>query len=355
MQLLNNCPLISIIVPVYKVEKYLKKCVESILAQTYKNFELILIDDGSPDNCPDLCDEFAQHDSRITVIHKKNGGVSSARNLGLENANGEWVVFIDGDDTITKDHLKLIAENPEHDLVVFGMATDRYTPEGKLHYTSSALIPDKYVQQFCKLKEDYSLINKSLNMESSCCKGFRRDIIEKNSIRFNNKMICFEDFDFVLRYMKCCNGTFCSLPYIAYHYIQELSYNPISRRDNRDLSHSIFILIGHLTEWIAPEDSPGRKGPSFYGSIFFDRFDRILGTGRIVDTGRIPFHTRQILLIETNTFQHEFFHFLLPLIYDFMKMSQVQQCFLNLMIIFPFRTDSCYDNNIITALKSLFL
>ena len=267
--------MISIIVPIFKVEKGIHRCIKSILNQSYTDWELLLIDDGSPDNSGVICDEYAVNDTRIKVFHKNNGGVSSARNLGLENANGEWVVFIDGDDNITKDHLKLIAENPEHDLVVFGMATDRYTPEGKLHYTSSVLIPEKYVQQFCKLKEDYSLINKSLNMESSCCKGFRRDIIEKNSIRFNNEMICFEDFDFVLRYMKCCNGTFCSLPYIAYHYIQELSYNPISRRDNRDLSHSIFILLNHLTDWISPEDlNDIDKETYFY--ILADKFRLIL-------------------------------------------------------------------------------
>lgn len=274
--------MISIIVPVYKVELGIHRCIKSILNQSYTDWELLLIDDGSPDNSGVICDEYSAKDTRIKVYHKKNGGVSSARNLGLENAKGEWVVFIDGDDTITKDHLKLIAENPEHDLVVFGMATDRYTPEGKLHYTSSVLIPDKYVQQFCKLKEDYSLINKSLNMESSCCKGFRRDIIEKNSIRFNNEMICFEDFDFVLRYMKCCNGTFCSLPYIAYHYIQELSYNPITRRNNRDLSHSIFILLNHLTEWISPEElNDIDKETYFY--ILADKFRLILNQLKIMN------------------------------------------------------------------------
>lgn len=246
--------MISIIVPVFKVEKWIHRCIKSILNQSYTDWELLLIDDGSPDNSGAICDKYATKDTRIKVYHKNNGGVSSARNFGLDNAKGDWVVFIDGDDTITKDHLKLIAENPEHDLIVFGMATDRYTPKGKLYYTSSVFIPDKYIQEFSKLKEDYSLINKSLNMESSCCKGFRRNIIEKNSIRFNNEMICFEDFDFVLRYMKCCNGTFCSLPYIAYHYIQELSYNPIIRRNNKDLSHSVFILLNHLTDWISPEE-----------------------------------------------------------------------------------------------------
>ena len=93
-------PLISVIVPIYKVEEYLYKCVKSILAQTYTNLEIILVDDGSPDNCPAICDEFAAKDSRVTVVHKKNGGVSSARNVGLDTATGEYIGFVDGDDYI---------------------------------------------------------------------------------------------------------------------------------------------------------------------------------------------------------------------------------------------------------------
>ena len=94
-------PLISVIIPVYKVEDYLTACVESVLAQTYQNFEIILVDDGSPDNCPQMCDEFAARDSRIRVIHKPNGGLSSARNAGIDGAKGEYLAFLDSDDLWT--------------------------------------------------------------------------------------------------------------------------------------------------------------------------------------------------------------------------------------------------------------
>lgn len=104
----DNMPLISIIVPVYKVEKYLKQCVESILAQTYRNFELILVDDGSPDTCPALCDEFAKVDPRVIVIHKTNGGLSDARNAGLDVAHGEYVGFVDSDDFIAPNMYKVM-------------------------------------------------------------------------------------------------------------------------------------------------------------------------------------------------------------------------------------------------------
>ena len=91
---------LTIIVPVYNVEKYLKKCVYSIINQTYKNIEVILVDDGSPDKCGMICDEFVSVDSRIKVIHKRNGGLSSARNAGIEIAKGQYIGFVDSDDTI---------------------------------------------------------------------------------------------------------------------------------------------------------------------------------------------------------------------------------------------------------------
>lgn len=96
-------PLISIIVPVYKVESYLDDCLLSLTSQSYENIEIILVDDGSPDNCPALCDKWAQKDIRIKVIHKKNGGLSSARNVGIDLAKGEYIAFVDSDDFVEPD------------------------------------------------------------------------------------------------------------------------------------------------------------------------------------------------------------------------------------------------------------
>lgn len=101
-------PEISIIVPVYKAEQYLERCVKSVLKQTYQNFELILVDDGSPDGCPMLCDGWAEKDNRIRVMHKKNGGASSARNAGLKVADGNWIVFLDSDDWLDVSALKTL-------------------------------------------------------------------------------------------------------------------------------------------------------------------------------------------------------------------------------------------------------
>lgn len=104
-------PKISIIVPVYKVEKYLRKCIDSILSQTFEDFELILVDDGSPDKCGEICDEYARKDARIRVIHKENGGLSDARNKGIDEAKGEYIGFVDSDDYIADDMYETLYED----------------------------------------------------------------------------------------------------------------------------------------------------------------------------------------------------------------------------------------------------
>jgi glycosyltransferase involved in cell wall biosynthesis len=109
-------PFLSVIIPIYNVELYLSRCIESVLNQSFKDLEMILVDDGSPDKCPTICDEYAKRDERVKVIHKKNGGLSSARNAGIEIAVGEYLTFLDSDDAWAEDKLKDIIiklkENP---------------------------------------------------------------------------------------------------------------------------------------------------------------------------------------------------------------------------------------------------
>lgn len=136
--------MISTIIPVYNVDNYLPKCVDSIINQTYQNLEIILVDDGSPDRCPEICDEYAKKDKRIKVIHKKNGGLSDARNAGLEIAKGEYISFIDSDDYINEhmyeDMLSAI-ENVDADLCICGY--DRVNDDGKIrssaHFKNAVL------------------------------------------------------------------------------------------------------------------------------------------------------------------------------------------------------------------------
>ena len=103
-----TCPMISVIVPVYNVESYLHRCIDSILAQTYPNIEVVLVDDGSPDRCGEICDDYARKDSRVIVVHRKNGGLSAARNSGLDACHCEYIVFVDSDHFIHLEMYELL-------------------------------------------------------------------------------------------------------------------------------------------------------------------------------------------------------------------------------------------------------
>ena len=139
--------LISVIVPVYKVEKYLKRCIESILNQTFTDFDLILVDDGSPDNCPIICDYYKKKDDRIHVIHKKNGGLSSARNTGLKwvftNSDSEWITFIDSDDWVNSHYLEYLVTVAKKFKVSISMcfykSVSTYMQEEKIEYAKYTL------------------------------------------------------------------------------------------------------------------------------------------------------------------------------------------------------------------------
>lgn len=136
--------LISVIVPIYKVEDYLEKCINSILNQTYKNIEVILVDDGSPDKCGEICDYYATKDNRIKVIHKKNGGLSEARNYGIDIATGKYILFVDSDDFIDKNMCEVLikeAEKNNSDIVICG----HYIVKGNNYYASKMLLTDSKV------------------------------------------------------------------------------------------------------------------------------------------------------------------------------------------------------------------
>lgn len=127
----NSSPKISVIVPVYKVEKYLRACIDSILAQTFTDFELILVDDGSPDNCGVICDEYRSRDERIIVIHKENGGVTAARRDGVERSRGEWIAFVDPDDLVSKYYLDVLSGFVADDISVVEGSHFTFYDEGR--------------------------------------------------------------------------------------------------------------------------------------------------------------------------------------------------------------------------------
>ena len=152
---------ISIIVPVYKVEEELERCVQSLVNQTYKNIEIILVDDGSPDRCPLLCDEYAQKDSRVRVIHKKNGGLSDARNVGLQATTGEYVLYIDSDDYIDLDSCERFLKATEQQKVdiVVGSAIMEKSDGSCEEMLHTEPLQELYIMQVNLLKNPSERIN----------------------------------------------------------------------------------------------------------------------------------------------------------------------------------------------------
>lgn len=144
---MDDNALISIIVPVYNVEQYLSKCIDSLLVQTYKHFEVLLIDDGSPDNCPEICDCYAAQDARIKVFHKKNGGQSSARNLGLDHAKGEYIAFVDSDDYVSPFYLERLYQRITEDHADLSICGYQEIEQSALNHSKTIMRNDGVVEQ----------------------------------------------------------------------------------------------------------------------------------------------------------------------------------------------------------------
>lgn len=197
--------MISIIIPVYNVEKTLRQCLDSVLGQSYKNFEVIIVDDGSPDGSPAICDEYAEKDSRIKVIHKENGGVSSARNVGLQYAKGDWVTFVDSDDWLEPNYCEVISKT-DADLTFFGEIW--HCQDGKIRIFSSG---EYYVKGSVRsIYEKLFYLRKNADNHEyfgfTWNKVFRLSIIEQNRLRFEEKLSLREDEVFTQEYCRHINS-----------------------------------------------------------------------------------------------------------------------------------------------------
>ena len=198
-------PEISVIVPVYKAEQYLERCVKSILEQTYQNFELILVDDGSPDGSPILCDKWAKKDSRVHVIHKKNGGASSARNAGLKIAKGNWIAFADSDDWLDRTALKTLYDLANQYNVPMAIGGMRVVQE----YTDAQTVAkqETVVLSRADLMSRFFRLNGEPDTHSVCATLIRRDILEAYHF-IEGKMN--EDVEACYYLARKCEGAVCT-------------------------------------------------------------------------------------------------------------------------------------------------
>lgn len=219
-------PKVSVIIPVYNVEKYLSRCIDSVLAQTFTDFEILLIDDGSYDNSGYICDQYAENDNRIRVFHKENGGVSSARNVGLDNARGEWIAFIDADDWISEDYLK-----QEYDV-----NTDIIQLGYNVISENGELIRTFKVQKKILTKQE-SIYKHFVQKRTNALwdKLFSYNVISKT--RFNIKVSVGEDFLFTLSLMKTIKSySFSTTGMYSYINRDDSTMGRINKRPRERLS-----------------------------------------------------------------------------------------------------------------------
>lgn len=306
--------MISIIVPVYNVEKYLKKCVDSILNQTYRNIEIILVDDGSPDNCPTICDSYAKKDKRIRVIHKKNGGLVNARKSGLEIAQGEYIGFVDGDDWIEPEMYELFADMIKKyspDMVLSDFYYDNNTELSnseqlfdKEYYDKTAL--EKLV--YPKMLFGGTYYKFGIN---PCCwsKIYKKELIIKNLPLVDGRIKMGEDAAFTYPCLLDAKSV-AAIKKPSYHYI--LNPESMTKSYDENLKEIIFLPYERIKEKCREVEIDLGNQPDYY-LIYLSNFlirnetfskspksginlllknQDVIGASKRVNLSLLPLHTK---------------------------------------------------------------
>ena len=233
--------LVSIIIPVYNAEKYLNECLNSILKQSYINYEVVMINDGSRDKSKQICEKFCRINSRFKLISQKNSGVSKARNVGIRNSTGEIIMFVDSDDFLKKDSVQTIVENiRNYDLLCFGYS-EFYKDRKK------AILYDGNL-------DDKNIFKKNVFMSKAiggylCNKAFKKSIIIKNNLLLDEKLHYCEDLVFVVEYLKYCEKVhYLNKPLYMYRMRKSsVSYNFFNKK-NVTLLNSYKKLINYTDD-----------------------------------------------------------------------------------------------------------
>lgn len=253
-------PKISVIIPIYNIANYLPKCINSILNQTFEDFELLLIDDGSTDDSVKICNSFAKVDRRVLVVQKENGGVSSARNLGIKKATGEYIAFIDGDDYVSSDYLEKLIK-PHSDLCICGGCYAK--PDGSV------------LNELYPINDDISLISdekilcwfeKGL-MYSVWGRLFRLSIILDHNILFDENTTRGEDTIFMFRYIDYCKKA-VFLSEKLYFYVKYVNEGSSSGRLNMANVKALNHLDNYIDHWLKQHK---QKSDLFYSCDYWTK------------------------------------------------------------------------------------
>lgn len=284
---MDNSPFFSVIVPVYNVSQYLRRCIDSVLSQSYGDFELLLVDDGSSDDSGVICDEYAEKDGRIKVFHKENGGVSSARNKGIDEARGNYVVFVDSDDYILSDRLsqilKLSDNNP--DIIVEYYATPA---------------EHKYKYKLIDI-QDFDIIR---NVGVIWTSAFRNKVLKENNIHFDETIWHGEDSLFVLDFFYRCNTIIFA---DEYGYVYEKGHEDGLNVKFQNWEKELYVYkrITNISQKIYDKLSNGKR------EVLCMNFGQIL---RIIKAmyksdNTIKFHERKKILIKLRSENYNKDHF----------------------------------------------
>lgn len=234
-------PYFSIIVPVYKVEKYLDQCVQSVLCQSYKEYELILVDDGSIDNSPAMCDEYAKQDNRIKVIHKENGGLSDARNHGLRIAMGEYIIFLDSDDfwcdSSGLQKIRNQIQKTDADILIFGMK--KFFPNKGIYSDVRVPVCDEVALSHAQVTKQ--LMERNIFVACAWDKVIRHSLIKENKMNFVVGQLS-EDIEWCSK-LLLCNPKISILSEALYVYRQQNVESITANIGRRNLEHIIEVVF----------------------------------------------------------------------------------------------------------------
>lgn len=261
---------LSIIIPVYKIKEiYLRQCIECCINQTYRNIEIILVDDGSPDNCGAICDEYAAIDNRILVIHKENRGVSSARNIGIERSTGDYITFLDSDDWIEADTCEKIVNavgQKNIDLIIF-LLVKEYAGEkifSKNLYEDKSFFDETNLNLLRRDVLEKSLDKNVLRM--TFCKAIRADVLKEHKVYFDEKIPLCEDVVFWFEAFQHIHNAIYLNSYL-YHYRQVENSATDQFRPNAEHEHE--VMLNKLSKLIEYSENPEIYQTGFNLEVFY--------------------------------------------------------------------------------------
>ncbi len=268
-------PKISIIVPIYNAEKFLHKCINSILCQTFSDFELILVDDGSPDNSGKICDEYERRDHRVTVIHKKNGGVSSARNAGIEVAKGEYICFVDSDDYVERDYIECLVNTKSKYPNIKNIWCSFYVLSDSEDIKVNSYESGNSGKVIVVSKKQIMTIHEKWLTPMPWNKLYEAEIIKCNNIKMDEELSLGEDFIFNIEYIDFANSDDILIINKPLVYYKSDNENSLDNKYYKNLLQIYQKINSQLKKYLLKWNADEEEIKKYYNTVYFS-YERIL-------------------------------------------------------------------------------